>query len=42
MELQTVHYLLVSDFSYLQNSASWFKPILIFGRKMMFLGYGVL
>jgi len=42
MELQTVHLLAVSDFWYLQNSASCFEFIVIFGRKTRFLGYRLL
>jgi len=44
MELQTAHLLVgvVSDFWYLQNSASCFEIIVIFGRKTRFLGYRLL
>ena len=38
MELQMAHLLAVSDFWYLQISASCFEIIVIFGRKMRFLG----
>jgi len=39
MQLWTAHLLAVSDFGYLQNSASSFESIAIFGRKPRFLGY---
>jgi hypothetical protein len=38
MELQMAHLLALSDFWYLQNSASCFEIIEIFGRKTWFLG----
>jgi len=42
MELQTAHPLGVSDFWYLQNTASCCEIIVIFGRKTRFLGYRLL
>jgi len=42
MELKTVHLLTFSDFSYLENSATCFEIIVIFGRKMRILGYRLL
>jgi len=42
MQLWTAHHLVVSDFRYLQNSASCFEIIAIFGPKTRFLGYRLL
>jgi hypothetical protein len=42
MELQMAHLLAVSDFRYLENSASCFEIIVIFGRKTRFLGWRML
>jgi len=42
MELQTAHLLAVSDFWYLQNSASCIEIIVIFDQKTRFLGYCLL
>jgi hypothetical protein len=42
MQLRTAHLLVVSDVWYLQNSASSFEIIAIFGPKTRFLGYRLL
>jgi len=42
MQLQTAHLLVVSDFWYLQNSASCFEIIAIFCPKTRLLGYWLL
>jgi len=42
MQLWTAHLLVVSNFRYLQNSASCFEIIAIFGPKTSFLGYRLL